>query len=189
MADDDGSPRALRGKYALTGAAVCVFSNATLAPVYIPPLGFTTNFVPIGHASSNSFSRNGVLTFNKDGTGTSSTRVTAIGDPDPGDSGATSSIDSSSSFTYTVGDDGAFSLAEGTFTSTAVAGPRTGIVTQTSNLPVLTGFVSNDRKTIVFGSFDPLVESTTRVDLGVVESLRVCHRTSTAVRIGSDSDN
>jgi hypothetical protein len=41
----------------------------------------------------------------------------------------------------------------------------------------------------VFGSFDPAVESTTRVDLGVVESVRICHRSNTAVRIGSDSDN
>jgi hypothetical protein len=184
--DQDRGSRILKGRYALTGAAACVFSNASLSPVYVPPAGFTPTFVPIGHASANSFSRDGVLTFNEDGTGTSATRVIAIGDPDPGDSGATSAIDGSSAFTYSVADDGALTLTEGPITSTFVAGPRVGIQTQTTNVAVLVGYVSTDKKTLVFSSYDPVVESTTRLDLGLVESVRICHRTNTAVRIDRD---
>lgn len=175
--------RTLNGQYAFSGSAVCVFSNATLVPVYIPPLGFTPTFVPIGHASSNSFSSHGVLTFNGDGTGSQTARTVAIGDPDPGDSGATSALDISSSFTYTVADDGTFTVSQGPITSNAVAGPRVGIQTVTSNVPTAVGHVSSDKKTLVYGSFDPAVESTLRVDLNEVESVRICHRSNTAVRI------
>lgn len=190
-ADDQnqGSSRTLIGNYAFTASASCVFSNAVLGPVYIPPAGFTPTFVPIGHASTNSFSSNGVLMLNGDGTGSQTSRTIAIGDPDPGDSGATSVIDNSSSFTYTVADDGTFTFAQGSVTSNFVGGPRVGIQTVTAGIPAAVGHVSSDKKTLVFGSFDPAVESTTRVDLGVVESVRICHRTNTAVRIGSDSDN
>lgn len=186
--DDQGSSRTLKGSYAFSASASCVFSSATLGPVYIPPLGFTPNFVPIGHASANSFSSNGVLTFNGDGTGSSTGRTITIGDPDPGDSGATNGIDNSSNFTYTVADDGTFTFAQGPITSTFVAGPRVGIQTSTTGVPPAVGHVSRDKKTLVFGSFDPAVESTTRLDLGVVESVRICHRSNTAVRIdGGDS--
>lgn len=185
---DQGSSRTLIGNYAFTASASCVFSSAVLGPVYIPPAGFTPTFVPIGHASANSFSSNGVLTFNGDGTGSQTSRTIAIGDPDPGDSGATSAIDNSSSFTYTVADDGTFTFAQGPIASNFVAGPRVGIQTVTTGLPVAVGHVSSDKKTLVFGSFDPAVESTTRVDLGVVESVRICHRTNTAIRIDRDKD-
>jgi hypothetical protein len=184
--DQDGGSRMLKGRYALTGASGCVFSSASLIPVYVPPAGFTPTFVPIGHASANSFSRNGVLTFNENGTGTSATRVIAIGDPDPGDSGATSAIDSSSAFTYSVADGGALTLVEGPITSTFVAGPRAGIQTLITNVPALVGYVSKDKKTLVLSSFEPAVESTTRLDLGLVESVRICHRSTTAVRIEGD---
>src|SRR5215472_15961965 len=136
---DDGSSRTLKGRYALTGTAVCSISNAVLGPAYVPPAGFTSNFVPIGHASSNSFSRNGVLTFNGDGTGTSATRVIVISDPDAGDPTGENAIDSTSTFTYTVGDDGSFTLSEGTILSVSVL---SGIGTQTINLAVLKGHVS-----------------------------------------------
>lgn len=174
-ADEQGSPRTLKGNYALSGSASCVFAAA-----------FTSNFAPIGHASANAFSRHGVLTFNEDGTGTSATRVVAIGDPDPGDSGATSAIDSSGSFTYSVTDDGTLILAEGTITSSFVAGPRAGIQTQTTDVATLVGHVSRDKRTLVFGSFDPAVETTIRLDLGLVDSRRICQRANTAVRIDGD---
>jgi hypothetical protein len=183
---DQGSSRTLKGSYAFTASAGCVFSSAILGPVYVPPAGFTPTFVPIGHASANSFSSNGVLTFNGDGTGSQTSRTIAIGDPDPGDSGATSAIDNSSSFAYTLADDGTFTFAQGPITSNFVAGPRVGIQTLTTGVPAAVGHVSSDKKTLVFGSFDPAVESTTRLDLGVVESMRICHRTNTAVRIGGD---
>jgi hypothetical protein len=184
--DGDDHGRALRGRYALVGSSVCTFSNATLSPVYIPPAGFTPTFVPIGHASSNSFSRHGVLTFNGDGTGTSATRVVVVSDPDPGDASGTSAIDSTSSFAYSAGDDGILTLSEGTITSLAVAGPRTGIQTQTINVGTLVGNVSADGKTLIFAAHDPAVETTIRPDLGVVESQRLCHRINTAIRIDRD---
>jgi hypothetical protein len=149
-------------------------------------LGFTANFVPIGHASANSFSSNGVLAFNGDGTGTNTARTIAIGDPDPGDSGATSGIDNTSGFTYTLAADGTLTFAQGPITSTFVAGTRVGIQTVTTGIPAAVGHVSRDKKTLVFGSFVPAVESTTRLDLGVVESVRICHRSNTAVRIDGD---
>jgi hypothetical protein len=189
VATADDQSRTLKGQYAFSTSASCVFSSAVLSPVYIPPAGFTPSFVPIGHASANSFSSNGVLTFNGDGTGSQTARTVTIGDPDPGDSGATNVIDNSSSFTYTVSDDGTFTFVQGPITSDFVGGPRVGIQTVTSGVPAAVGHVSSDKKTLVFGSFDPAVESTLRVDLGVVESVRICHRSNTSVRIGSDSDN
>lgn len=189
LADDrDDHGRNLKGTYGLSGGGVCVLSNAVLSPVYIRPAGFTPTFVPIGHASSNSFSSNGVLTFNEDGTGTLASRVVSVGDPDPGDSGATCATDTSSNFTHSVGDDGTFTLMLGPITSTFVAGPRVGIQTQTTNLAVQVGHVSRDRKSLVYSSYDPAVETTTRLDLGVVESMRICHRSNTAIRIDGDQD-
>jgi hypothetical protein len=85
-----------------------------------------------------------------------------------------------------LADDGTFTFAQGPITSNFVAGPRVGIQTLTTGVPAAVGHVSSDKKTLVFGSFDPAVESTTRLDLGVVESMRICHRTNTAVRIGGD---
>ena len=146
------------------------------------------NLVPIGHASSNSFSSNSVWAFNRDGTGTTVSRVVSIGDPDPGDSGATSAINTTSDFTYTIGDGGALTIIQGPINSTLVAGPAAGQQTQSVNMPPQTGYVSRDKKTLVFGSYDPGVETVSRVDLvpPVVTSQRICHRTNTAIRIDAD---
>ncbi len=188
---DDEQLRTLRGNYAVSGSTNCVFSNAIFPPpgVYVPPAGFT-NLAPIGHASTNSSSLNGIWSFNKDGTGTIAQRVVSLGDPDPGDSGAAAVIDTSSDFTYGIADDGTITMNQGPINSVFVAGPRAGFQSQTSGVPPLVGHASTNKSTLVFGTFNPGVETTTRVvpDFGFVESLRICHRAFTAVRIDSDPD-
>jgi len=180
---DEQSPRTLKGTYAVSGSANCNFSSATFLPVYVPPTGFTQNFAPIGHASSNSFSLNGIWSFNEDGTGAAASRVVSLGDPDPGDNGAASAIDTSSAFTYSIAADGTLTLNQGPINSVFIAGPRTGLQTQVTDTPTIVGRVSTNKSTLVFGSFNPGVETTTRLDSGLVESVRICHRANTAVRI------
>jgi hypothetical protein len=180
MADQDqGSSRNLKGTYALTGSAGCVFAADF------------SNLAPIGHASANSFSSNGILNFNADGTGSMATRVVAVGDPDPGDSGATSAIDTTSTFTYIVADDGTFNFDQGQVNSSFVAGPRAGQHTQTTGIPTQVGHVSGNKGALVFGSFDPVVETVTNVDgpSAGQSTKRICYRSNTAVRIDSDSDH
>jgi hypothetical protein len=187
---DQGSKRALKGNYAASGIGNCVSSNATFSSFYTPPAGFTPTLVPIGHASSNSFSFNGVFSFNKDGTGNIAARVVSVGDPDPGDSGATSGINTSSAFTYTLADDGTLTIFQGPSTSDFVVGPRAGgLQSVASGFPPMIGHVSTNKSTLVFGQYDPGVETLTRMDpfFGLVaESQRICNRAFTAIRTDSD---
>jgi hypothetical protein len=176
----------LRGDYALTGTTVCVVSSAIVTPTsYTPPPGFSPALVPNGPAGVNSFSSTGIATFNGDGTGTLVGRsvITNLVSP-----GAVSAADHIIPITYSVAADRTLTIDQGPSLNTFVAGPRTGQQNSSSGVPTSVGHLSSDGKSIVFGSFDPAVETISRVSPPVpnpVESVRICHRSYTGVRIGS----
>jgi hypothetical protein len=185
----------LKGDYATTGTSVCVVSGAIVTPTsYTPPPGFGPNLVPIAGAGVNSFSSTGVATFNGDGTGTlvgRSVLTNLVGQV------AASAADHVIPMTYSVAPDRTLTIETGPSLNTFVAGPRAGQQNSSSGVPTLVGHVSSDGKSMVFGSFDPAVETLTRVSPPVdnpVEAVRICHRSYAGIRIGrnpgsSDDDN
>jgi hypothetical protein len=194
----------LKGDFAVTGTSICVVSGAIVTPTsYTPPPGFTPTLVPIGPAGVNSFSSTDVYTFNGDGTGTYSGRsiianLNQPGSVGPQSGGAISSADHVIPFTYSVADDRTLTIVQGQSLNTFQAGPRAGQQNSSSGVPPQVGHVSHDGKSIVFGSFDPAVETLTRVFPPVdnpIESVRICHRSHAGVRIGrgqgshDDDDN
>jgi hypothetical protein len=175
----------LRGDFAVTGTSICVVSGAIITPTsYTPPPGFSPTLVPLAPAGVNSFSSTGVITFNGDGTGTLSGRsvITNLVTP-----GAISAADHVIPITYSVAADRTLTIDQGPSLNTFVAGPRAGQQNSSSGVPTAVGHVSSDGKSIVFGSFDPAVETLTRVSPPLdnpVESVRICHRSTSGIRIG-----
>jgi hypothetical protein len=193
----------IRGDYAVTGTNICVVSGAIVTPTsYTPPAGFTPSLVPIGPAGVNSFSSTDVYSFNGDGTGTLTGRsvianLNQPGSVGPQSAGAISAADHVIPFTYSVADDRTLTIIPGPSLNTFVAGPRAGQQNSTSGVPPQVGHVSADGKSIVFGSFDPAVETLTRVFPPVdnpIEAVRICQRSHAGARIGrgggsQDDDN
>lgn len=186
----------LKGDYAVTGTNICVVSGAIVTPTsYTPPAGFTPLLVPIGPAGVNSFASTDVYSFNGDGTGSISGRsiianLNQPGSVGPQSAGAISAADHVVPFTYSVADDRTLTIIPGSSLNTFVAGPRTGQQNSTSGVPPQVGHVSADGKSIVFGSFDPAVETLTRVFPPVdnpIEAVRLCHRSHTGARFAPDS--
>jgi hypothetical protein len=183
----------LRGDYAVTGTSICVSSGAVITPTsYTPPAGFNAALVPLGPAGVNSFSSADIYTFNGDGTGSYSGRsvlanLNQPGSLGPQSGGALGAADHVIPFTYTVADDRTLTIIQGPSLNTFVAGPRAGQQNSSSGVPPQVGHVSSDGKSIVFGSFDPAVETITRVFPPVdnpIEAVRICHRSHMGVRIG-----
>ena len=98
--------------------------------------------------------------------------------------------DQETQFTYSVDDDGNVMTQNGLSRSVFVAGPRTGQEISTSNVPIFVGHLSSDRKSMSLATFNPGVETVTRLVPGpeLVESLRLCHRSRTSIRIGRGDD-
>ncbi|HET7766339.1 MAG TPA: hypothetical protein VFK92_14725 [Burkholderiales bacterium] len=188
----------LKGDYAVTGTNICVVSGAIITPTsYTPPAGFTPSLVPIGPAGVNSFASTDVYSFNGDGTGSISGRsiianLNQPGSVGPQSAGAISAADHVIPIAYSVADDRTLTIIPGPSLNTFVAGPRTGQQNSTSGVPPQVGRVSVDGKSIVFGSFDPAVETLTRVFPPVdnpIEAVRICHRSHTGARIGGGSQD
>jgi hypothetical protein len=174
----------LKGDFAFSGSAVCVNSSAIITPTsYTPPPGFSVNLVPIGPSFVNTNSIQGVLTFNGDGTGSSVLRFVSLGSP-----GAASAIDTSQQFTYSVAADGTLTIDIGASVSVTVAGPNTGQQSRVSDVPTFIGRLSSDRKSLTFSTFNPGVETVTRVVPApeLVTTLRICHRSRIGIRISRD---
>jgi hypothetical protein len=170
----------LKGDFAFSGTAVCVVSSATFTPTYTPPQGFTADLQPIGPSGVLTLSIQGVRTFNGDGTGTVFARVVSLGNPGPG-----SATELSAQFTYSVAADRTLTINQGPTLNTFVAGLGTGEQVSVSNIPTFTGRYSSDMNSLTFGSFDPGVETVTRITPApaLVESVRICHRARTGIRI------
>jgi hypothetical protein len=176
--------RQLRGDYAFTGTAACTSS----------PAGFSASLVPLGSISGQSFGTTGVVTFNGDGTGTLSGRTITQPGVFTGPAPATiQALDTLIPITYSVAADRTLTVTQGPSLNTFVAGTLAGTQNSSSNVPPFVGHMSADRKAIVFGSFDPGVETITNLS-GPGQNLRICFRSFTGVRIGGiaesqDDDN
>ena len=161
----------LRGDYAITGTAACTSS----------PAGFSPSFVPLGASSESSFGTTGVVTFNGDGNGTLSGRT--ITQP-----GSVQALDTAIPVTYAVAADRTLTVVQGPSLNTFVAGTLAGQQNSSSGVPPFVGHMSSDRKSIVFGSFDPAVETITNLS-GPGQIQRVCFRSFTGIRISTPDDD
>jgi len=186
------SPK-LKGDYAFTGTAACLYS----APGGTPGTGgFNPNLTPVvgSRVWSQSFSAEGVRTFNGNGTGTiKGTNVTINVPPTPGFPGpfscpgcfppSASSSSFSASFTYTVNNDGSFTTQlSGLMTGTILTGPSAG-QTFTLDLPPQVGLIAEDAKTLTIASVEPLVE--TLIQNGNPLP-RICHRSRVLIKMDND---
>jgi hypothetical protein len=182
----------LKGEYGFTGTAACLVAPGS-APgpgnptpgVALPNSGFNANLQPIVSATSfsRSFSVEGIRKFNGDGTGT--VKGTTVGisvRPTPGPTGYPSfppsagSSEFSFSFTYTVDGDGGWTstMVPGSFTSTHVAGPRTGQTSTVDAIPPVSGMISQDGKTMIVAHLAPDVETHSYSNGDVWPE--ICHR-------------
>jgi hypothetical protein len=177
----------LKGDFAFTLSQACVGSPARFFPTYTPPAGFSPALVPLGPTFAFTSSLQGVRTFNGDGTGSMRARVVSIaGGAFP------NANDVSSQFTYSVTADRTLTMDDGPLHLVFVAGPSVGQQLRISNVPTFIGRVSSDGKSLTYATFNPGVETSTRLVPApeLVDSVRICHRTATGIRIsrtpGSD---
>jgi len=177
----------LKGDFAFSGGAVCVFSAAIITPTsYTPPPGFNADLVPLGPTFVRTFSTVGVRTFNGDGTGSLTARSVFLGNP-----GFSNAQDVTAPFTYSVAADGTVTIDQGPNISVTVAGPGVGNQSSVSNVPTLVGRLSWDRNSITSATFNPGVEVVTQLVPGpeLVTSVRICHRSRTDIRISRGGDD
>ena len=157
-------PHGIRGQYAFTGAGTAL----------IAPLGFETNLRPKGPPGAyifQTFSTEGVYTFERDGTGS----FKAVGHfatlpfttPNPNAPPPTithppsaGSGNTKFSFHYTVADDRKITLTAdpGTYGTEWKSGPNAGNTSHFDGM-VRTGFISPDSKTITLTGGAPSVMS------------------------------
>lgn len=164
----------LHGTYAFTGMSSCIQDSASL--------GFNPNLTPKGPTSFYAFSVEGTRTFHADGTGTLSGRAVSIVSPLDASG---NSDDFSFKFTYTVGPDGSLStsLVAGSFSGTALTGPRAG-QTFVNEVPMQSGFVGEGAQTIVLHEQVPTVESINFSNGDMF--LRICNRSRTLIRLRNE---
>jgi hypothetical protein len=194
------SPKKLKGEYAFTGTASCLFApgsdpgpgNPTPGKA-LPNSGFNANFQPLVNATAfvTSFSVEGVTVFNNDGTGTfKGTSVSLTERPTPGPTGYPSFPASASSntfegsFTYVVNSDDSFDTQmAGPLTGTFLSGPRTGQTTSVDR-PPMTGLISKDGNTLTLASVVPAVETVIFSNGDVWP--RICHRSRVHIKMDKD---
>jgi len=179
-ADADPQPlnELLQGDYGFTGEGTCLGA--------LPP-GFNPNLTPIDGRFTSSFSTQGVLTFNGDGTGTVQSRSVSVTHPDtPVTLGGASSSDTHASFTYTVASDRVVTVVSGPVTGTVLTGSRTGQTFTIDPFPSLTGRIARDPKSLTLASEEPTVEVETYSN-GDVYS-RICHRSRVLLKLKPAED-
>jgi hypothetical protein len=162
----------LKGRYGFTGAAHCIHSSVgfnsngealcgdTGQPINFPVPSGPRNTCPGVFANTSSVE--GVRTFNGNGTGSGEGRNVSLNVPPNSGSIAAGSDEFSFAFTYTVDGDGGFTAetVPGSFQSNILTGLRAG-QTLTVDQIKLEGLISNDKKTLVVASTEPLVEKQT----------------------------
>lgn len=145
MASADPSfPKAIRGQYASTSAATCM----------IAPFGFNPDLTPIYGVGLISMQyRQGIVTFEKDGTGSVTLNASGIGLSFIGPSGPVPPSASSQTieydFTYTVDNDGMITIKQvpGTYFVTQISGPSKGKIYQVEGSS-FKGIITPDGKNI-----------------------------------------
>ena len=197
---DAASPKKLKGAYAFTGSASCLFAPGSdpgpgnpTPGVALPNSGFNANLQPLVNATafSSSFSVEGIRIFNANGTGTvTGTSLNTTERPTPGPTGypnfpsGASSSTFSASFTYTVNSDDTFDVQlAGPLTGTFLTGPRTGQTFSIDTI-LLTGLISKDGNTLTLASVVPTVETITFSNGEVWP--RICHRSRIHVKMDKD---
>ncbi len=169
-AADAGPNQLLHGAYAFTGEASCIVSLT----------GFNNDGTPKDGRFVESFTVQGVWTFNGDGTGSRTGRSVGITHPDHDSpstfaiGGSADSSDFQASFTYNVAPDGTFTtLLSAPLTGTVLTGPR-ALQTFTIDQIALAGLMSQDHRSLTIATEDPSVETVTYSNGDV--RYRICHR-------------
>jgi hypothetical protein len=184
----------LKGAYGFTGSAACLVapgSGSSQTGPY-PNAGFNSTFQPVDPATafSNSFSVEGIRTFNGNGTG--SVKGTTVGfAPPPTPSGPgfpsfppdASSDSFSYDFTYTVNADGSWTSAmvAGSFSGKFLTGPRTGQTYSIDQIPPVDGLIEEGALTLVGAHLTTAVETVTYSNGNVWP--RVCHRSRVFIKL------
>lgn len=179
----------LRGDYAFSGAGTCLVQrdsvNLSTIPPTPAPAGFNPNLTPFGPPAAFptvfSFSIQGVRTFNGDGTGTVVARAVFINHPfalptsplPVFNRGGAGSTDIQSTFTYEVAPDRTFTIETPVVNLTSVA-PAAGQTSTITDLPVFSGSISQDHRTLTVQHDEPGVETLTP-SVGPVQK-RICVR-------------
>jgi hypothetical protein len=197
---DAASPKKLKGEYAFTGSASCLFApgsdpgpgNPTPGTA-LPNSGFNANLQPLVNATSfsSSFSVEGVTVFNGDGTGTfKGTSLNTTERPTPGPTGYPSFPASASSntfegsFTYVINADDSFDTTMvGPLTGVFLTGSRTGQTTSV-NRPPLHGLINKNGDTLTLASIEPQVETVVFSNGDVWP--RICHRSRVLIKMDKD---
>ncbi len=183
----------LKGRYGFTGAAHCIHSSVgfnsngealcgdTGQPISFPVPSGPRNTCPGVFANTSSVE--GVRTFNGNGTGTAQGNNVSLSVPPNSGSFSASSDEFSFSFTYSVdGDSFTTTTVPGSYQGTFLTGPRAG-QTYTFDQITVEGLISNDKKSLVIASTEPLVEKQT-ISNGDVR-YRICHRSRSLIWLGN----
>lgn len=144
----------LEGRYSLAGIGSCLSSGA----------GFLPNGVAIEPSAANSSVNQGILTFERDGTGSATITQRQLNLPPASPVAFSSTAELSFRFTYRLGSDGTMSvdMLLDTYLATYLTGPRAGssltFVTTPPLSPiwVWSGTYSEDRKTLLLVNGDTL---------------------------------
>jgi hypothetical protein len=170
----------LKGQYAFTGEAACLFA----------PSGFGPNPVPNDDKIfSSSYAVIGVRIFNGDGTGT--VRGRAVGTtvpPTPSPPGLSfkpgaGSDDFSFSVTDVQNPDGSFTsnMVPGSFSGTFLTGPRAGQTYSIDNIPPFLIIAEHHSGALIAAHLAPAVETVTYSNGDIWP--RICHRSRVLLRM------
>jgi hypothetical protein len=158
----------IKGDYAFTGAATCLTS----------PAGFNADLTPKGGWYYESFSVQGVWTFNHDGTGIRKGRGVSITFYSPGHAG---SFDFQAPFTYTIGQDNTVTTElSSQLTGQILTGSRAG-QTFTIDQISLQGLIAKDNEGLTIASTEPQIETTVYSNGNIIP--RICYRSRVLLRL------
>jgi hypothetical protein len=166
----------LKGTYGFTGTDGCIYASG----------GFNDRLQALGTTFSSSMANEGVETFNGNGTGTFTISTTSITPPPTvGFLPAASSSQSSASITDTVTDD-TFTVqtVPGTDVGKVLTGPRAGQAFKLEGVPMRTGLISAEGRTLITSDLTPGVETLTYSN-GDVEH-RICWRSRVLIKLDAD---
>jgi hypothetical protein len=165
----------LKGTYGFTGTDGCFYASG----------GFNDRLQALGTIFSSSMANEGVETSNGDGAGTFTISTTSITPPPTVGFLAASSSQSSASITDTVTDD-TFTVqtVPGTDVGKVLTGPQAGQTFKLEAIPMRTGLISADGRTLITSDLTPGVETLTYSN-GDVEHL-ICWRSRVLIELDVD---
>jgi hypothetical protein len=156
----------LTGTYGYTGTSTC----------FISPTGFNDNLTPVSGQgiTIRTGTAYGTYTFKDNGTGTvqfHEARVSALGE----EYGGGSSDDGTTTFTFTMGTEGAFTSKVQSVKWTMLTGPYAGKKGTTVGIPEATGQIAKNGS-VVLTTLSPGVEKALNPS-GVTVETSICLRT------------